>query len=76
MRLCPTMDKKSFKYFNNLTCMVNMNYMVAWFDYFLGCKKSWMQFFRIQKKLLKHCNRNFKTVSAKKTKSTFVHVGM
>jgi hypothetical protein len=27
MRLCPTMDKKSFKYFNNLTCMVNMNYM-------------------------------------------------
>jgi hypothetical protein len=29
MRLCPKMDKKSFKYFNNLTCMVNMNYMGA-----------------------------------------------
>ncbi len=39
--------------------------------------------FRIQKKLLKHCNRNctcmwedYKTVTAKKTKSAFVHVGM
>ncbi len=32
MRLCPTLNKKSFKHFNNLTCMVNMNYMVAWFD--------------------------------------------